>query len=214
MKKLNEIIETLHTLEGPEGYKVELLQRNEISSVCSSIKQWYPDIVVGAESRHLEPLFYEDVVFFDPDKLNRDVVAFTYKKANEIVGFLSLEINDGSRTLTALMGVISPAERGAKLGHLNFEIMDTLAKVLGVELLYGYATLKSPHQQVIAEKNGYQLVGIVPAVDRDMVRPGTIKRVFEALYAKPLVPSVEIEIPEPKNLTPTTQALFSFLFKK
>jgi hypothetical protein len=57
-------------------------------------------------------------------------------------------------------------------------------------------------------------VGIVPAHDPDMVRPGTVQRVFEALYIKLLVPPEQILEPSLDALLPETRRLYEFLFKQ
>jgi len=46
-----------------------------------------------------------------------------------------------------------------------------------------------------------------------MVRPGTVQRVFEALYIKLLVPPEELLEPSPDALLPETRRLYEFLFK-
>lgn len=82
------------------------------------------------------------------------------------------------------------------------------------ELAYYFATLKTRHQQVIAERRGFQLVGIVPGYDRDVITDGVVKRVYEALYAKLLVPSDELYIPPPESFTKRTRAVWSTLFEQ
>ena len=44
--------------------------------------------------------------------------------------------------------------------------------------------------------------------------PGVVKRVYEAVYAKVLVPDEDLLRPDPKNLTPKVKALFELLFPK
>ena len=39
-----------------------------------------------------------------------------------------------------------------------------------------------------------------------------VKRVYQAVYAKLLVPADEVLLPDPKNMTPKTSALFELLF--
>jgi hypothetical protein len=41
---------------------------------------------------------------------------------------------------------------------------------------------------------------------------GVVKRVYEAVYAKVLVPDEDLLRPDPKNLTPKVKALFDLLF--
>ncbi len=45
-----------------------------------------------------------------------------------------------------------------------------------------------------------------------MVSLGVVKRVFEAYYAKILVPADELQVPDRANLTPRTLALFESTF--
>ncbi len=83
---------------------------------------------------------------------------------------------------------------------------------MGAEFLFGLATLKIPHMQRALESAGYQLIGFTSGYDREEVAPGVVKRVFEAVYTKVLVPQAELLRPDPNNLTPTARALFEVLF--
>lgn len=51
------------------------------------------------------------------------------------------------------------------------------------------------------------MLGFAPGYDREVVSPGAVKRVFEAYYAKILVPLDELHVPDKKNLTQQTLAL-------
>lgn len=79
---------------------------------------------------------------------------------------------------------------------------------------YRMATLKIPHVQRGFERLGWQLIGITPGYDREMVAPGVIKRVFEAVYAKVLVADVGLLRPEARNLTEKTKAFLQMLFPR
>ena len=81
-------------------------------------------------------------------------------------------------------------------------------------LVYGMATLKVPYIQMAFERLGWQLIGITPGYDREMVAPGIVKRVYEAYYAKILVPDEDLLRPDPKNLSPKAKALFDVMFSK
>ena len=75
--------------------------------------------------------------------------------------------------------------------------------------MYVLATLKIPNMQLALERAGYQLVGFAPGYDREVVAAGVVKRVYEAVYAKVLVPEHGgLHCPDSKNLTPKTKALF------
>ena len=83
---------------------------------------------------------------------------------------------------------------------------------MSMGLAYGMATMKAPYAQRAFERAGWQLIGITPGYDREMVAPGLVKRVYEALYAKVLVADVGLLRPQRQNLTPRTQALFDWVF--
>lgn len=71
---------------------------------------------------------------------------------------------------------------------------------------------KTTQYAVSFERAGYKLLGFAPGYDREVVAPGEVKRVFEAYYAKILVSESELHIPDEKNLTPKTFALFKSMF--
>ena len=55
----------------------------------------------------------------------------------------------------------------------------------------------------------------IPALvadDREMVAPGVEQRVYEAFYAKVLVPDEDLLRPDPENLSPKARALFDVIF--
>jgi hypothetical protein len=81
-------------------------------------------------------------------------------------------------------------------------------------MIYGLATLKVPHVQRVFETLGWQLIGITPGYDREMVAPGVVKRVYEAIYAKVLVADARLLRPSARNLTERTRAFFRLLFPR
>jgi hypothetical protein len=83
---------------------------------------------------------------------------------------------------------------------------------MGAAFMYTMATLKIPYMQRALEKAGYRILGFFPGYDREEVAPGVVKRVYEAVYAKLLVPENEVLRPDPKNLTPNSKVLFELLF--
>ena len=89
---------------------------------------------------------------------------------------------------------------------------EAVGRRLGLGLAYGMATLKAPHAQRAFERAGWQLIGITPGFDREMVAPGVVKRVYEALYTKVLVNDAGLLHPQRQNLTQRTQALFDWVF--
>jgi hypothetical protein len=77
-----------------------------------------------------------------------------------------------------------------------------VARKMGAGFIYGLATLKIPNMQLALERAGYQLLGFAPGYDREMVAPGVVKRVYEAFYAKVLVPDEELLRPDPRTCRP------------
>jgi hypothetical protein len=83
---------------------------------------------------------------------------------------------------------------------------------MGVGMVYGLATLNYPHMQVTFERMGRQLIGITPGFDQEVIAPGAVERVYEAIYAKVPVSAEELLRPRGKDLTPAVKALFELLY--
>lgn len=198
----------------PTGLTLDWLGDGDVGPLVVNLRKWYPDIVVGSESCHLTESFYRDECALGPIPPSaRSVLPLVLRRdGGSIVWFITLEKEERGKTMSARMGAIDPQERGAGLAMLGPQVLEACARLTQCGLAYYFATLKIPHQQVCAEKSGFTLVGIMPAFDIDMVRPGESRRVYEALYAKVLVGPEQIEIPSGKALTPTTKALFETLF--
>jgi hypothetical protein len=124
----------------------------------------------------------------------------------------TIEKNDRALSIVSRLGAASPDHRGHGLAHTAPVIIEMMARAMGAELLEHIVTLESAHQQRVAEKHGYVLAGIIPAHDRDLVAPNTVRRVFEALYVKVLVPLDAIHLPPPGALTERTRAVWTALF--
>ena len=124
----------------------------------------------------------------------------------------SWEREPDALTLYARLGIIAPTHRGLKISVRAVEFSENLARAMGAGFVYGLATLKVPSMQLALERAGYQLQGFVPGYDREVVAPGLVKRVYEAVYAKVLVPDEELLRPDPKNLSPKARAMFAVLF--
>jgi hypothetical protein len=204
----------LGDLQLPPGYAIEPLRGPDVPAVVRALRAWYPAIVVGMESCHLRERFYYDQVQLAEAAAPRDVLALVLRHAGDqaLVGLLTLERNTPAQTLTSRMGALAPAHRRAALGALGPLLLEAAARRMGAGLAYYFATLQSRHQQLIAERAGFQLVGIVPAYDLDMVAPDAPQRVFEALYAKVLAPPGSVYTPPREALTATTRRLWDVLF--
>lgn len=195
----------------PPGYRSELLKRADIPDVVASIKAWFPDISVGGASCYLREQFFCDKVCF-ADQPEKDVIVVLIRKGAELAGLFSCEREQDAQTLYARLAVISPRHRGMNLGHATLGMAEALGRQMGVGFIYGLATLKIPHMQKAFEKFGWQLVGIMPGYDREMVTPGVVKRVYEAVYGKLLIADAGLLAPQPANMTRRTRAFFELLF--
>ena len=110
------------------------------------------------------------------------------------------------------VGVISPRHRGLNLSERFPSLIEALGRKMGMGMVYGLATLKVRHMAEKFERLGWELVGIVPGFDQEMVAPGVVKRVYEGIYTKVLVDEVDFVRPLRSAMTPKTAALFDLLF--
>jgi hypothetical protein len=205
-------IEKIATLtQLPEGYRFEQLKRSDIPALIEAVKVWHPDISVGAASCYLRENFYTEKVFLR-DEAEKDLYVVLIMHGDELAGMGSWEREPDALSLYARLGIIAPDHRGAKIAVRAVEFTENLGRAMGAGFVYGLATLKVPHMQLALERAGYQLLGFAPGYDRELVAPGVVKRVYEAFYAKVLVPDEELLRPDPKNLSPKAKALFDMLF--
>lgn len=204
-----ESIAAMHRL--PSGYRYEQLKRSDIPALIEAISEWHPDISVGIGSCYLRESFYTQKVFLR-DEVDKDFYVILIKFGKELAGMGSWEREPDALTLYARLGIIAPAHRSAKIAGRTVEFTENLARAMGAGFVYGMATLKMPQMQLALERAGYQLLGFVPGYDRELVALGVVKRVYEAVYAKVLVPDEELLRPSPENLTPKARALFELMF--
>ena len=195
----------------PDGYRMEQLKRSEIPEVIRCFRDWFPDVTVGAESCYQREDFYSRDVFLEGES-ERDVIVLLFKKDQELVGIVSLQRSEDTLTLYGRLGAIAPRYRGAKLAYMGPALLEAMGRAMGMEVIYGLAEFAIPNMQMVLERAGFQIVGIVPASDRLMVAPGVSKRVYEAIYVKVLAADAEILRPQPESMTPRTKALYDFLF--
>ena len=195
----------------PNGYRYTQLRRTDIPVLRAAVAEWHPDVAVGAASCYLEQEFYEANATF-AGEAERDLVVVLIWKDEEFVAFVSWDRERAQQAMYARFGVISPAHRGAKLSTCMMQLGEAIARAMGAGFIYTLATLKVPSMQLALERAGYQLLGVAPGYDRELVAPGVVKRVYEAWYAKVLVPEEELLRPDPAKMTPKTRELFELLF--
>ena len=205
------INELSNKLSIPDGYRIEQLKRSEIPEVIRCFRDWFPDITVGAESCYQREDFYSREVFLEGES-ERDVIVLLLKKDQELVAIVSLQRSEDTLTLYGRLGAIAPRYRGAKLAYIGPALLEAVGRSMGMEVIYGLAEFMIPNMQMVLERAGFKIVGIVPASDRLMVAPGVIKRVYEAYYIKVLAADADVLRPQPESMTPRTKALYDFLF--
>ncbi len=195
----------------PPGFRFEFLKREDVPELIDAIARWHPDIAIGGGSCYLREKFYDGQVQFEggPD---RSVLVALFRRGDEMAGMWSWEKELDSLSLYARLIVISPEYRSAKLGTAVMPLAELVGRAMGAEFFFGLATLKIPHMQHALEGVGWQLIGFTSGYDQEQVSPGVVKRVFEAVYCKVLVPEAELARPDPANLTPATRALFDAIF--
>lgn len=197
-----------------QGYLVAQMTETDVESAVQRIRGWYPDIRVGMESPHLTAEFWTQETTL-AGTVDKNLLPLKIEhEADGIVAVITYEKNALARLITSRLGVLAPEHRGSGLALLGPLLLERIGRAIGAELAYYFATLKTRHQQVIAERAGYQLVGIVPGYDRDMVRPGEVKRVFEAIYARLLVSEDEVLIPAAEHMTSRTKEVWEALFTR
>ena len=195
------------------GYRLAPLERAQVPAVIALISRWFPDVSVGSASSYLDEAFYQRSVWF-PDGPPRDMVVVTLRHRDELVGMFSFDCDRQALSIHARIGVATPEHRGANLAQAGMALTESVGRWLGMGMVYGMATLKSPYSQRAFERAGWRLIGIAPGFDREMVAPGIIKRVYEALYAKALVGEDDVLSPHPHNMTQRTREVFGLLFRE
>ena len=197
----------------PEGYRYEVLKRSEIPALVDFIHQWFPDISVGSASCYVREDFYNDKVSLAGEP-ERDTLVILLKRDQELVGLFSCERDLDALALYARLAVIAPKHRGGHLSQSTIVLVEAIGRRMGMGLVYGMATLKIPYIQMAFERLGWLLIGITPGYDREMVAPGVVKRVYEAVYAKVLVGDSGLLHPDSRNMTDRTKAFFRLLFPR
>jgi hypothetical protein len=198
----------------PEGIHFDRLGQSEIDEVIQRLRVWYPDIVVGAESRHLDREFYEREYSLEACHEHRPLYGFVCRSAedSEMVGFMSLEKNVRARQIWSPMGAVEPTKRGAGIGQFGAVILEHVGRSIGAEVAFYQVTLKTSRQQKNAERHGFKLCGILPAIDRDEISPGIVRRVYEGVYVKVLVPPGDVEVPLWAHLEEPARKLWRAVF--
>lgn len=195
----------------PPNYRYEQLSREDIAVTAKSVQIWYPDISVGSAHGFHDPSFYESHVYLANDK-EKDLIVYVCKKAGEVVSVMSLERCPQSAVIHSRLAVVSPSHRKSGLANFGPFIIDEQARAMGIAMAFNHVSLKNPYAQQLVESAGFKLIGIMPASDREMVVPGVIKHVPEALYVKIYAPPNELFTPTDECMTPDVRQMWHRLF--
>jgi hypothetical protein len=211
-------IETLtEAVPLPAGYLYALPTQSDVPFHIKAVDEWFPGLAVGNASCYLREDFYKERVFFD-DRHERDFFFMLFKQGDDWTGMLLVERDKDSQVLYGRVGTIAESHRGARLSKCFPPLMETMGKTMGMGMgiglgmVYSLATLKVPHMQVGFEKAGWQLIGIIPGFDRELVGPGEVGRVFGAIYVKVLVTESDFLLPKLDGMTPANGALLKHLY--
>jgi hypothetical protein len=195
----------------PDGYRYERLDRAGVAPLIAALRTWHPAIAVGAASCFLREDFYRARVCLDGGG-KKNVLVVLIMFGDELVGMWSVEREVEALAIYARLIVLAPGHRGTKLSVLASMGSEIVSRSMGAQFQYSLATLQIPNMQRALEHAGYRLLGFFPGYGREEIAPGVVKRVYEAVYAKLLVPEDEVLRPDPANMTPKTRALFDLLF--
>jgi hypothetical protein len=197
----------------PAGYHYEYLRWEQVPALIAGLQEWYPGIEAGNASCHLRAQFYRDKVCLDGRlEQEQDFLVILFMQGSEMAGMFSVERDIDSEVLYGRICAIAPKHRGAYLSRNVLLLEEQLGLAMKMGMVYGLATLRYPHMQATFERMGWQLIGITPGFDREMVAPGVVKRVYEAVYAKVLAPPEELLRPRAQDMTPAAKALFDLLY--
>lgn len=204
-------IESLGLIDMPPGYAVQPMRSEHIAVVAAAVPRWYPDITFGVNSVFLRQDFYRDRVCLN-GAVDKDVIALTVWRGEELVGLWAGEREVDSLVLWGRLVVIAPEHIGNGIARRIIEGMEEAGCRMGAAFIYALVTLKHRYMQQGFEEGGYRLLGFFPGYDRELVAPGVVKRVYQAVYAKLLAPEDKVLRPDSKNMTPAARSLYELLF--
>lgn len=202
----------------PGNILVSSLKPKEVVWLIHSLKEWYPGIHVGNESKFIESATYRKECFLRKGQERNPYYPIVFHSNGNPVGVMVLAKEDRSLRISGITGAVNPLHRGLGFASAGPYLVETLGRAIGAELAYYYGSLQFPQTQIAAEKMGFSLVGILPAFELDIRkgRHGNIRtgRVTEAMYAKVLVKRSRLILPNLSSLTPKTQKVWTAIFGK
>lgn len=203
--------EALGLIDLPAGYSVQELRSEHLAAVTAALPQWYPDITFGVNSVFLREDFYRERACLD-GALDQDVLVLTVWHGDDLVLVYAVEREVDSLVWWGRIVAVAPQHAGQGLTRRMIEGMEEHGRRIGAAFFYAMVTLRHRYMQQGLESAGYRLLGMFPGFDRELVAPGVVKRVYQAVYAKLLAPEDKVLRPNPQNMTPTSSALYALLF--
>lgn len=197
----------------PQGCRFRYLLKEDIEALIQHLPDWHPNVRAGSASVLLDRAYYLNRVAInaEPDK---DCLILLIEEANgNVIGFIQGERDRNARSFYGGLAVIAPMHRGSGIYKIIPRLAEWITRAMNLEFFYVMATLQHPIVQKMYESEGFTLIGFTPGYDREEVAPGVIKRVFEAVYAKVLIPGDQLLWPNMDNLTPRARELFAAIFK-
>jgi RimJ/RimL family protein N-acetyltransferase len=207
----HEALATMISL--PAGYRFEQVGHVHVAPVIAALKSWYPGISAGVSSCYLREDFYRHRVCLDDDP-DKDIWVVRIMFGEELAGVWSFEREVDSLAIYGRILVVAPVHRGTRLSVHLLQGTESIGRAMGAAFIYALASLQNPYVQQALERAGFRLLGFFPGYDRAEVAPGVVKRVYQSVYAKLLVPEDQVHWPDPKNMTPRARALYELLFSQ
>lgn len=207
------------TVPAPDGYHYVVPTLADVPALVRAVDDWFPGLAVGNASCFLREPFYANQVHLADDTGEHaddrsDFFVLLFKHGEDWAGMLAVERDRDSQVLYGRVGTVGAAHRGVGLSKTFAPLMEAMGVAMGMGMVYSLATLKVPHMQRCFENAGWQLVGVMPGFDREVVESGVAKRVFEAIYVKVLAARTELLHPSTEGMTAATRRLYESLYPR
>lgn len=178
--------ELVAVLSLPAGYSLTTLAAKDVATLVALLPAWHPPLAGSLRERLLNPSSYYERFALAGAEARIEThpgLAVICLHQEEIVGALFLTADLQSSTLSVDGLFIDPRHRRQGLASVLLTASGYLGQAIGTDLALLSCTLRHPFLQRAAERAGWNLIGVMPAAERERVAPDTIKYRFEALYA-------------------------------
>ncbi len=144
------------------GYRYEVLAQETVAVLISALGVWQPAWGVGAASVFLREDYYRSHVYLEGGP-QKDVFVLLFRHGEELAGMVAQERIVDALALYGSLVALAPAHRGGRAIWGNSDYYQELAKLMGLEYIYGLSSLKHRGSQRYMESHGYKPIGFVPA---------------------------------------------------